>query len=170
MFAFLPTSLGKGEHHTACRLVPSSWDAQGALQEPSTKAVCLALEEKLKQTLRSGSLHGFSPSDSSLRGSKELDRTEMTDHSIFFLFNLLIFNWRIIALQYCIGFYQTSTWISYRFNILSEMCCPSTAISHLRLWNALMSARSAGIFSILGIPNQNFSGILKAARYRKFYK
>ena len=24
-----------------------------------------------------------------------------------------IFNWRIIALQYCIGFYQTSVWVSY---------------------------------------------------------
>ena len=29
-----------------------------------------------------------------------------------FLKNLFIFNWRIIALQYCIGFYQTSSWIS----------------------------------------------------------
>ena len=26
---------------------------------------------------------------------------------------LLIFNWRTIALQYCIGFYQISTWISH---------------------------------------------------------
>ena len=37
--------------------------------------------------------------------------------SIFFSFllNLFIFNWRIIALQYYIGFYQISTWISHRF-------------------------------------------------------
>ena len=26
-----------------------------------------------------------------------------------------IFNWRVIALQYCLCFYQTSTWISHRF-------------------------------------------------------
>ena len=28
---------------------------------------------------------------------------------------LFIFIWRIIALKYCVGFYQTSTWISRRF-------------------------------------------------------
>ena len=28
---------------------------------------------------------------------------------------LFIFNWKIVALQYCVGFYQTSTWISHRF-------------------------------------------------------
>ena len=27
----------------------------------------------------------------------------------------LIFNWRIIALQYCVGFRQTSTWIIHRY-------------------------------------------------------
>ena len=32
-----------------------------------------------------------------------------------FYFNLFIFNWRIIALQYCIGFYDISTWISHRY-------------------------------------------------------
>ena len=38
------------------------------------------------------------------------------------LFYLFIFNWRIIAFQYCIGFYQTSTWISHWFTY---------ALSHL---------------------------------------
>ena len=34
----------------------------------------------------------------------------------FFLLKLiLIFNWRIIALQYCIGFCHTATWISHRY-------------------------------------------------------
>ena len=32
-----------------------------------------------------------------------------------FLKNVFIFNWRIIALQYCIGFCQTSTWINHRY-------------------------------------------------------
>ena len=31
-----------------------------------------------------------------------------------FFFNLFIFNWKIIVLQYCVGFCQTSTWISHR--------------------------------------------------------
>ena len=33
----------------------------------------------------------------------------------FIFLNVFIFNWRIIALQYYIGFYQISTWISHRF-------------------------------------------------------
>ena len=32
-----------------------------------------------------------------------------------FYFNLFIFSWRIIALQYCIGFYDISAWISHRY-------------------------------------------------------
>ena len=35
---------------------------------------------------------------------------------IIFL-RLFIFNWRIIALQYCIGFCHTSTWISHKYNM-----------------------------------------------------
>ena len=34
---------------------------------------------------------------------------------LYFFFNLFIFNWRIIALRYCVGFHQTSAWISHRF-------------------------------------------------------
>ena len=30
-------------------------------------------------------------------------------------FKLFIFSWRIIALHYCVGFYQTSTWISHGY-------------------------------------------------------
>ena len=33
----------------------------------------------------------------------------------FFFFNLFIFNWRIIDVQYCVGFYHTSTWISHEY-------------------------------------------------------
>ena len=32
-----------------------------------------------------------------------------------FLFFLFYYNWRIIALQYYVGFYLTSTWISHSF-------------------------------------------------------
>ena len=37
------------------------------------------------------------------------------------------FNWRIIALQYCVGFYQISTWINHSFNPLFILL--SSAIS-----------------------------------------
>ena len=33
----------------------------------------------------------------------------------WFFFYLFIFNWKIIALQYCVDFYQTLTWTSHRF-------------------------------------------------------
>ena len=41
----------------------------------------------------------------------------------YFFLNLLIFNWRKIASQYCVGFCHTSAWISCR-----DACVPS-------LWN-----------------------------------
>ena len=34
---------------------------------------------------------------------------------IIFLFKKIIFNWRIIVLQYCVGSWDTSTWISHRY-------------------------------------------------------
>ena len=49
---------------------------------------------------------------STLKEKEDYDRLSLR---IFIFFYLFIFNWRIIALQYCIGFYQTSTWISHRF-------------------------------------------------------
>ena len=41
--------------------------------------------------------------------------TQGRDALIFL--TLFIFNWRIIALQYCIGFCHTSTWISHKYNM-----------------------------------------------------
>ena len=35
--------------------------------------------------------------------------------SLFLFFTLFIFHWRIIALQYYVGFCRTSTWISHRY-------------------------------------------------------
>ena len=45
---------------------------------------------------------------------------------IFFIFKNLFFNWRIIALQYCVGFYQTSTWISHRFTYIPSHIPPTS--------------------------------------------
>ena len=43
--------------------------------------------------------------------------------------NLLIFNWKLIALQYCVGFSQTSTWISHRFtHVPSHFNIPLTSL------------------------------------------
>ena len=39
------------------------------------------------------------------------------------------FNWRIIALQYCLGFCHTSTWISYRYTYVPSLLnLPSTPL------------------------------------------
>ena len=37
-----------------------------------------------------------------------------------FFFNLFLFNWEIIALQYCVGFCHTSAWISHRYTCVPE--------------------------------------------------
>ena len=38
-----------------------------------------------------------------------------TPSMLFDFFNLFIFNWRIIALQYCVGFCHISAWSSHRY-------------------------------------------------------
>ena len=38
---------------------------------------------------------------------------------LWFVFK--IFNWRIIALEYCAGFYHTSTWISHRYTYVPSL-------------------------------------------------
>ena len=39
----------------------------------------------------------------------------------FLYLNLLMFNWRVIALQYCTAFGQTSTWISHSFTYVPSL-------------------------------------------------
>ena len=46
----------------------------------------------------------------------------------FLLINSFIFNWRIIALQYCVSFCRTSAWISHRYTNVS---LPLEPPSHL---------------------------------------
>ena len=38
-----------------------------------------------------------------------------------FLKNVFVFNWKIIALQYCVGFCHTSTWISHRYTYVPSL-------------------------------------------------
>ena len=61
------------------------------------------------------------------------------EHILFLFFFFLtyflkiMFNWRIIALQYCVGFYQTSAWISRRFTYIpSHLSIPPTPLSSYR--------------------------------------
>ena len=50
------------------------------------------------------------------------------DDMWFHFFNVFIFNWRTIVLQCCVGFYHTSTWISYRCTYVpSILNLPSTS-------------------------------------------
>ena len=49
--------------------------------------------------------------------------------NLFLIFKrLFIFNWRIIALQCCVGFCHSTTWISHRYTyVLSFLNLPSTS-------------------------------------------
>ena len=40
---------------------------------------------------------------------------------LYVYFNVFIFNWRIIALQYCLGFCHTSTWIRHRYTYVPSL-------------------------------------------------
>ena len=40
---------------------------------------------------------------------------------LYVYFNVFIFNWRIIALQYCLGFCHTSTWIHHRYTYVPSL-------------------------------------------------
>jgi len=72
--------------------------------------------------------------DGIVHGITELDMTEWLSlhrhlgffHVLAIFFNLFIFNWRVIALQYCVDFYQTSTWISHRYTHVPshQKTCP----------------------------------------------
>ena len=39
----------------------------------------------------------------------------------YYFKNVFIFNWRIIALQYCVGFCQISTWVSHRYTYVPSL-------------------------------------------------
>ena len=49
----------------------------------------------------------------SLGWEDPLEEGMATHSSILFFFKLIYFNWRLITLQYCSGFYYTLTWISH---------------------------------------------------------
>ena len=54
--------------------------------------------------------------------SREIARSYGSSFFFFFSF-ILFFNWRIIALQYCIGFYCTRMWINHNFIYVPSWTC-----------------------------------------------
>ena len=72
-------------------------------------------------------IHGVAKS-----GTWLSDWTELTEYSIVCMYHSLkiSFDWRIVALQYCVGFFHISTWISPRhMYILSLLSLSSTSHS-----------------------------------------
>jgi len=51
-------------------------------------------------------------------------------HKIFFFYIKKIFNWRLITLQYCGGFYHTFTWISHECTCVPHPDPPSHLPPH----------------------------------------
>ena len=79
------------------------------------------------------------PGGSWSMGLQTVNMTEQLTHDInfqvyydaFFLFKKIIFNRRIIALQYCVLFCHTSTWISHRYtHVPSFLNLPPTPPTH----------------------------------------
>ena len=62
--------------------------------------------------------------------------TPIPPHYCAFSINLFIFNWRTVALQYCVRFCHTSTWISHQYTYvpsLLKLASTSHSLSPSRL-------------------------------------
>ena len=78
-----------------------------------------------------------------------------------YFFNLFGFNWRIIALQYCIGFCHTSTWISHRYTYVP---LPLTSLP-LTPSHSSRSSQSPGLSSLSHTAHSHRLSILHMAVY-----
>ena len=80
-------------------------------------------------------------------------------HSFFFYFG---FNRRIIALQYCVGFYPMSTWINHRFtHVPSHLNIPSISSPS----NPSRLLLSPGFSSLCHTANSHWLSILHMVIY-----
>ena len=75
-----------------------------------------------------GESHGQRRWQATVHGVTESDTTEWLNIATkrrYYLsrifFNLFIFNWRMITLQYSIGFCPTSTWISHHIHVCRDI-------------------------------------------------
>ena len=80
------------------------------------------------------------------------------DAHIFF--NLLSFNWKIIALQYCIDFCYTSTWISLRHTYIYSLWALPPTPSH-----ASRLSQSTGLSSLSHTGNSHRLSVLQMIVY-----
>ena len=97
------------EHKRRCRFFPGLSN-QSLWQKPVTtlKTVKHPCREALTERSWPAQLLCESPGKWIFLTQSNLQVTAIQADIIFF------FNWRIIALQYCVGFCHTSTWISHR--------------------------------------------------------
>ena len=70
-----------------------------------------------------------------------------------YFFNFFIFNWRIIALQCCVGLCQASTWITHRYTSLLNL--PPTPLAYHR----------ARLSSLSHTANSHWLSILQMVKY-----
>ena len=107
----------------------NSWGAGGSCWEVEWHHWCN--EHEFGQTPRDGEGQGGLVCCSPW-GHKESDTTEQlnwTDRNLKSFFpsfegaktNLLIFNWQITVLQYCVDFCYTSTWVSHRYTYIPSL-------------------------------------------------
>ena len=54
--------------------------------------------------------------------------------SFFIIIKLIYFNWSLITIQYCSGFWHTLTWISHGFTCVSHPEPPPTSLLISSLW------------------------------------
>ena len=73
----------------------------------------------------------------------------------FCIKKLFIFNWRIIALQYCVGFCHISTWISHSYTYVRSLLNLPPTPSHPS-WRS----QSPSLSSLSHIPNRHWLSIL----------
>ena len=59
------------------------------------------------------------------KGKKEVWEPKIDLKCFFFFFSFIFISWRLITLQYCIGFCHTLTWISHGFTCIPHPDPPS---------------------------------------------
>ena len=91
---------------------------------------------------------------------------QMDSRNSCWFFSFFFFNWRIIALQYCVGLYHTSTWISHRYTYVPSLLnpLPSPTPSHpSRL------SQSTGLSTLCHEANSHLLSILYMAKCTHFH-
>ena len=96
---------------------------------------------------------------------------EATWHVLCFL-NFFIFNWRIIALQYCVGFCHISTWISHRYHTSPPFWTSShlPPVLHLYVYCNLPTVACTGLHTVWRALTNEYTraSLISQLRYTLF--